>query len=624
MTRSLAHRGPDGCGVFVNGDVALGHRRLSIVDPEDGHQPMHSDDGSLRISFSGEIFNYVELREDLRARGHRFRTKSDTEVILNLYREHGEDCLRLLNGEWAFALWDGPRRKLFLSRDRFGVRPLFYAEAGGLLTFASEIKALFQNPGLPRTLDVKALDQLFTFWAPLTPRTLFRGVSEVRPGHSLVFSEAGRRERRYWHLPEPYVDADDTRDTQARADQLLELLVDATRLRLRADVPVGAYLSGGLDSTLTAAVATRFTTAALRTFSVTFDDPAFDERAYQQEAVRHLGSKHDTCHCTEADIARVFPDVIWHAERPLLRTAPAPLFLLSQRVREQGYKVVVTGEGADEMLGGYDIFKEAKIRRFWSAAPNSTRRPLLLRRLYPYMISVQAQPAAYLRAFFRVTDADCASPFFSHLPRWELTTRLKLFYSSGLRAQLEGYDPLADLHAQLPAAYAGWGDLARAEYLETSLLLPGFILSAQGDRMGMAHGVEGRFPFLDHRIADLAASVPPRLKMKALTEKYLLKRAARGLVPPSIVARKKQPYRAPDAQCFLGANRKTPDYVADMLSPERLDEYGLFNSSAVQRLVSKALGGADLGVKDSMSVVGILSTQLLVDRFIRTPPDALD
>jgi asparagine synthase (glutamine-hydrolysing) len=623
MTRSLAHRGPDGCGTFVEGQIGLGHRRLSIVDLQSGQQPMASEDGSLWIAFNGEVFNYVELRDDLRARGHRFRTQSDTEVILHLYQAHGEDCVRFLNGEWAFAIWDGQRRRLFLSRDRFGVRPLFYSVAGRTLVFGSEIKSLFLNPELPREVDVEALDQLFTFWAPLAPRTLFKGVFEIRPGHSLVFSEGGCREHRYWRLPEPAANIDNGCDDQAEADRLLDLLVDATRIRMRADVPVGAYLSGGLDSTLTAAVATRFT-SGLRTFSVTFDDPAFDERGYQQEAVRHLGTAHDTCHCTEEDIARVFPDVIWHTERPVLRTAPAPLFLLSQRVRQQGYKVVVTGEGADEMLGGYDIFKEAKIRRFWSAFPNSTRRASLLRRLYPYMKSVQAQPPAYLRAFFRVTEDDCRSPFFSHLPRWELTARLKRFYSGDLRKQLGGYDPIAELHAQLPDGYAKWGDLARAEYLETALLLPGYILSSQGDRMGMAHGVEGRYPFLDHRVAELAASLPPRLKMKALNEKYLLKRAARGLVPPSIVARKKQPYRAPDARCFVGANRETPDYVADMLSPRRLSEYGLFNPAAVERLVSKARGGEGLGVKDNMSVVGILSTQLLVNQFIKAFPHAGD
>ena len=450
---------------------------------------------------------------------------------------------------------------------------------------------------------------------------MFKGVLEVRPGHSLLVSDGGMTERCYWQLPVLTAGADESPSEESRAECLLDTLEDATRLRLRADVPVAAYLSGGLDSTLTAAVARRFA-PDLHTFSVTFDDPALDERNHQAEAVRYLGTAHDACHCTEDDIARVFPEVIWHAELPLLRTAPAPLFLLSERVSSRGFKVVVTGEGADELLGGYDIFKEAKIRRYWSASPQSTLRPLLLHRLYPYMNGLQSQPAAYLRAFFRVTDEDCASPFFSHLPRWELTARLKRFYSHDTRTALKTYDPLADLEAHLPKEYAGRGDFARAEYLETALLLPGFILSAQGDRMGMAHAVEGRFPFLDYRVAELAATLPPRFKLRALNEKYLLKRAAAGLVPPSIIQRKKQPYRAPDVRCFFSATRKTPEYVDEMLSPSQISANGLFDASAVCRLVQKARRGDALGVKDSMSVIGILSTQILIDRFIRKAADA--
>ncbi len=620
MVRSLSHRGPDGCGTFVDGSLGLGHCRLSIVDLAGGHQPMTTDDGSLSISFNGEIFNYLELRDDLIARGHQFRTKSDTEVILHLYREYGDHCLRFLNGEWAFALWDASRKRLLLSRDRFGVRPLFYTAADRTLLFASEIKALFQHPGVERQLDLETLDQLFTFWAPLPGRTVFRDVFEVRPGQSLVVEKDHISERSYWQLPVALNDRVISNEDEA-TERLVEMFTDAVRLRLRADVPVGAYLSGGLDSTFATAVAARLS-PTLQTFSITFNDPSLDEREYQLEATRHLRTAHDACHCSEDDIARVFPDVIWHTERPVLRTAPAPMFLLAKRVRERGFKVVVTGEGADELFGGYDIYKEAKIRRYWASHPGSTQRPLLLRRLYPYMPSVQSQPPAYLRAFFRVSEQDCHSPFFAHLPRWGLTSRLKRFYSSDVRATLQGYDPLAELEAQLPSEYSRWDDLGRAEYLETALLLPGFILSAQGDRMGMAHAVEGRFPFLDHRVAEFAASLSPRLKMRALNEKYLLKRAASGFVPPAIIRRNKQPYRAPDANCFVHHTRKSPEYVSELLSPQKLSEFNIFDPSAVTRLLAKARREDTLGVKDSMSVIGVLSTQLLIDRFVRTGPDA--
>ena len=623
MTRSVAHRGPDGCGVFIDGSVGLGHRRLSILDLEGGQQPLTSADGSLRITFNGEIFNHVELMHDLRLRGCRFSTRSDAEVILQLYREHGDDCVRLLNGEWAFAIWDATRRRLFLSRDRLGVRPLFYTVANDCFIFGSEIKAIFQNPEVPRSLDVEALDQVFTFWTPLPSRTLFRHVCELPPGHSLVVEDREVRLQRYWELPAPPAPGEPARDEQEAAEQLLELITDATRIRLRADVPVGAYLSGGLDSTLTAAVAQNLTADRLRTFSVAFDDPAFDESGFQTEAAKHLGSDHYSYRCAEREIAAAFPEVIWHTERPILRTAPVPLFLLSKRVRQQGYKAVLTGEGADELLGGYDIFKETKIRTFWSAFPESKIRPRLLRRLYPYLPDLQNQPDPYLRAFFRVTPDDCASPFFSHLPRWQVTSGLKRFYSADLRSQLRGYDPIEALTAAVPAAYPQWDSFSRAQYLESAHLLPGYILSSQGDRVSLAHGVEGRFPFLDHRVVEFASGLPVGLKMKGLNEKYLLKRAAKGLVPSSIIRRRKQPYRAPDVASFFAPGIRRAGYIEELLSETRLSQDGLFHPPAVARLVSKARRGR-LGTKDNMSVCGILSTQLLVDRFVRSFSHASD
>jgi asparagine synthase (glutamine-hydrolysing) len=618
MTHSLAHRGPDGVGTVIEDGMALGHRRLSILDHEGGHQPMSTEDGSLWISFNGEIFNCVELRDELAARGYAFRTRSDTEVVLQMYRAYGDECVQRLNGDWAFALWDRQKRRLLLTRDRMGVRPLFYTTHQGVFAFASEVKALFQLPGVRRAIDPQALDQFFTFWTPLPGKTFFRDIDEVPPGYSITVSQGEIRRHRYWSAG-ALVHPDNGQPEARSSEQLLDLLTDATRIRLRADVSVGAFLSGGLDSTVTAALAARLSPGALRTFSLTFDDPALDETAHQREASARLGTEHVERRCSESDVAEVFPEVIWHTEKPVLRAAPAAIFLLSRTVREQAYKVVVTGEGADEWLGGYDIFKEAKIRQFWSVYPESTRRAQLLRRLYPYMPALQAQPAPYLRAFFDVTPEDCASPLFSHLPRWRLTARLKRFYSPALRDELRGYEALDVLMSDLPEGYGGWDLLSRGGYLETAHLLPGYILSSQGDRMSMAHGVEGRYPFLDHRVVEFAASVPSRLKLKVLNEKYILKRAAAHLVPASIAARKKQPFRAPDGSSFLRAGRTPPEYVSTLLSPARLAEDGLFDPSAVQHLTAKAMSGRPMSVKDDMALVGILSTQLLVERFVRTP-----
>jgi asparagine synthase (glutamine-hydrolysing) len=619
MVRTLGHRGPDAMSYLTDAACGLAHTRLSIIDVEGGHQPMSHADGRLSITFNGEIFNYIELRKDLSTRGHRFATRSDTEVILHLYEEYGEDCVRHMNGQWAFAIWDAHRRKMFLSRDRMGVRPLFYTVANGAFVFGSEIKAILASGLVTPALDPGALDQLFTFWTPLPGRTMFRNIAELPAGHSLTVNGDEPTIRRYWH-PE-YTTLSEVNE-DAAAGQLLDLLIDATRIRLRADVPVGAYLSGGLDSTIITAIIKRFTTTPLRSFSLGFEDVEFDESSHQRQVTEFLETDHEAVHCTNDDIAQIFPKVVYHAEKPMLRTAPAPMMLLSRLVRDRGYKVVLTGEGSDEVFGGYDIFKETKIRRFWSKFPGSKIRPALLRRLYPYMKNIQAQPEAYLRAFFRTSAEDCADPFFSHLPRWSLTAKLKLFYAHDFRTQIGAYDPLGDLSRTLPPTFSEWDSFTQAQYLETAHLLPGYILSSQGDRMGMANSVEGRFPFLDHRVVQFAASLPPRLKMKVLNEKYLLKRAVRGLIPEAVRSRKKQPYRAPDAKSFFGASGKLVDYADDLLAPRRLAEDGIFNPAAVERLVAKARTGQDLGTKDNMAFVGILSTQSFVHQFIRTSTHA--
>jgi asparagine synthase (glutamine-hydrolysing) len=317
--------------------------------------------------------------------------------------------------------------------------------------------------------------------------------------------------------------------------------------------------------------------------------------------------------CSYEDIAESFPAVIRHTEQPIVRTSPAPLFLLARLVRENGYKVVLTGEGADETMGGYDIFKEAKIRRFWGRNPASTRRPLLLKRLYPYMQEMQRQSPAYLKRFFHVTTEDLANPFFSHLPRWAVTARLKGFLSDAVRAELSSCNALCDLEHSVPRSFGSWDPANQAEYLEAKYLLPGFILSSQGDRMAMAHAVEGRYPFLDHRVVEFAAALPPRLKMKVLDQKHLLKQAAHGLVPESIRKRPKQPYRAPDGKSFLGPAGR---YVDALLSPDTVRRQGIFDPRAVGALLAKFTSGRGTGTADNMAFVAILSTGLLLDEFL--------
>jgi asparagine synthase (glutamine-hydrolysing) len=613
MIGAVRHRGPDDCGIATDGFVGLGHARLSIIDVQGGHQPMHSSDGNLTITFNGEIFNYLELRAQLESRGHSFRTRSDTEVILHLYEEEGEQCVHKFNGQWAFAIWDRKRQRLFLSRDRLGVRPLFYTHTPRGFLFASEIKALMQHPSVSREIDLQALDQVFTFWSPLPPRTLFKNIFQLPPGSSLTVDQHGLRVNQYWSISYPAADEAFSCDEENLASQLLDLLVDATRVRLRSDVPVGAYLSGGVDSTAIAALAKEIAGGRLRTFSLTFDELEFNEADFQIEAVRFLETNHSSLACSKPDIASLLPSVVWHCEQPILRTAPAPMLQLSRFVKSNNYKVVLTGEGADELFGGYDIFKEAKIRRFWARDTTSQLRSSLLKRLYPYVEGLQRQPLAYLQRFFRISDADLASPFFSHLPRWELTARLKLLLSPGVHKELEGYDATDDLLQILPTEFRSWSAFSRAEYLETTGLLPGYILSSQGDRMAMANSVETRFPFLDHRVVDFATKLSPNLKMKGLSEKYLLKRAVSKLVPSQVLKRFKQPYRAPGASCFLG--NSSPEYVEALLSPSALRNSGIFDPNAVAALIKKLRSRQLVSTKDNMALTGVLTTQLLYQQF---------
>ena len=615
MLGTLRHRGPDEFGIYRDRWVGLGNARLSILDLCSGQQPIRNEDGRLWIVYNGEVFNFVELRPELEARGHRFYTNTDTEVILHLYEDYGPGCLNHLNGQFAVAIWDTRERSLFLARDRMGIRPLFYTALNGQLVFGSEIKALLAHPEVQAAIDPASLDQIFTFWSTLTPLTAFRDVHELPPAHYLLAREGQLTIEPYWTLDF----SPDARTRQDYLDEFESLMIDATRIRLRADVPVGAYLSGGLDSSVTSAIVRKYNDNQLDTFSIAFADSQFDESRFQQEMAAFLGTNHHIVHCTDADIGRVFPDVIWHAETPVLRTGPAPLFLLSNLVHEHGLKVVLTGEGADEILAGYNIFKEMKVRRFWAREPDSQIRPLLLKRLYPYISGLSSGSGAYLKAFFQRGLGDTDSPFYSHAIRWTNTARIRRFLNES-EGEISFGEGTAQRWPPLPAAFDGWSYLAQAQYLEMTIFLSQYLLSSQGDRMAMAHSVEGRFPFLDHRVVEFCNRLPPHLKMRGLTEKWLLKQLGRKLVPDEIWQRPKQPYRAPIHRSFLG--EKVPEYVREVLSEPALASAGLFKPAAVAGLVRKAEQLGRLGEVEEMALVGILSTQILYQRFVQAfqPP----
>ncbi len=615
MIGRLRHRGPDGSGYYRDDQTILGHARLAIIDTAGGAQPLANEDDTVWVTFNGEIFNYVELRAQLRDRGHRFRTASDTEVIVHAWEEWGPECFARFNGQWSIAIWERLNRRLVLSRDRMGVRPLYYHLSPHRILFASEVKAIFADPSVPRALDAAGLKEVLTFWSTIAPRTQFAGIDQLPPGHYATWDRHGLQVAPYFRMEFPQRGAEAGQDLATNAAGLRERVVEATRLRfLRSDVPVGAYLSGGIDSSVTAAVIRRFTDAPLHTFSLRFADAEFDEGIFQRQMSRALGTDHKDVVVSGADIVGIFPEVIWHAEATLLRAAPAPLFLLSRLVRENGFKVVVTGEGADEVLGGYDLFREARARLFWARDPKSAVRGRAAEMLYPWMVRNPAQAPQFARAFFG-QHLDPTDPGLSHRPRWNSTSALLTMLSPVMREAVAA-SPATDIAGLMPSESVDWDPLSRAQWLETTTLLPGYILASQGDRMLMANSVEGRFPFLDPNVVAYSNALPARHKLFGLEEKALLKHAFADLVPEAIRNRPKQPYRAPDAASFFTGDR--PDWLETALSREAVLAAGIFEPGQVDGVMSKAArrGGAGMGNTDNMRVLAVVSTQLLHQQFI--------
>ncbi len=614
MAEEIIHRGPDEGGIWINDDQTVGfaHRRLSIIDLSSGQQPMHTPDGQLSLVFNGEIFNYIELRQQLIAHGHSFQTESDTEVILYLYRQYGLDFVSYMNGQFAIALWDHQQRRLVLARDRVGICPLYYTKQQDQLIFASEIKAI--RPALKQGLKINhaALDQIFTFWSTVSPATIFEGINEVQPGQMLVIENGQVNRHQYWDWQ---FDSNDYwhSSEQEQADQLHDLLIDATKIRLRADVPVGAYLSGGLDSSVLVAMIHHYGGVDLRTFSLNFDEAGFDEKSYQSQLIEHLNANHSHLLVKNEDISKHLADTIFHTESPILRTAPVPMGLLSGSVRHHGYKVVLTGEGADEVLGGYDIFKEAKVRQFWATNPNSSFRPLLLKKLYPYLNLPQSDQGTYLKQFFGEALDQPNHIAFSHLPRWTTTAKAKMFYSQDFSSSLNE-NALDTMVSSLPDTLNLMHPFNRAQYIESKSLMAGYLLNSQGDRMLSKNSVEGRFPFLDHRVIEFANKVHPKYKMKGLNEKNLLKKAMAKYLPKEIVYRHKQPYRAPDVKAVSG--QLLDQGCRELLSEKAINENGFFDGKKIQFLLKKADSGRTLTTSESQALVGILSTQILCQQFI--------
>ncbi len=615
MLTRIKHRGPDESGIYVSDKVALGSVRLSIIDLASGTMPISSSDKNFWIVFNGEVFNYIELKEELIEKGYTFETSSDTEVVLKLYEEYGVEALTRLNGQFAIAIWDKNKEELFLARDRVGIRPLYYTEVDETFVFASEIKSLIEFSGVKPKISAKALAEYFTFWTALSPNTAFEGIFEVPPGTFIKLNSKGKKITRYWELPTPKQGDYKYNNIESATKDLEAIFSDAVKLRLRADVPVAAYLSGGLDSSVTTSFIKKISPKNLKTFSIGFSEKDFDESSYQNTAVKYFKTEHASIEINPQEIAENFKDVIWHTEAPLLRTAPTPMSLLAKNVKDHHIKVVITGEGADELLGGYNIFKETKIRRFWAKDPDSKYRPLLLKKLYPYLPQMNNASSNVLKMFFGYKLKETESPVYSHLLRWNNTSRIKNYLSEDYKKEVEEYDPISLFENEIGEKLDGLDSLTKAQWIELNLFMSGYLLSSQGDRMAMANSIEGRYPFLDHRVIEFCMQLSPDLKLNGLNEKYLLKKMMKGRLPESILNRSKQAYRAPIKSVFISDH--LPEEVAELLSEEKIISAGIFNPDHVALLLQKMKKNKQVSEVDNMALTGILSTQILYDLFVK-------
>ncbi len=608
MLALMHHRGPDEAGYYFDDRVGFGTARLSIIDLSTGQQPIADESGRWWIAYNGELYNYKELRVELESLGHRFQSTSDTEVLLHAWMEWGADALPRCNGAYAFAIYDRAEGELALGRDRYGKRPLFYTEVGGSFVFASEMKSFLAFPGARFDFDEAQLASIFTVWTPLPDQSGFAGMQQIPNGWYLKIGPRGRTLAPYTTLDWP-AEGRFTGSAGEAIERTREILSDAVRLRLRSDVEVATYLSGGLDSAITTQLALANGLSQVHSFSITFEDKEFDESSDQLELSRYLGTKHTALPVRHGDIARSFPDAMWHAEVPVFRTAFVPMFLLSRLVNEKGIKVVLTGEGSDESFLGYDIFKEAILRDGFDAERDADK----LRKLYPYLPHFNDANSKALASVFAQFSHEKTPGLFSH----ELRFHNSLF---GLRLLKQSRDGLADLKAYLAdndPVFGRLGLVERAQWLEWKTLLPGYLLSTQGDRMSMAHSVEGRCPFLDYRVVEWAARLPQDLKLGPnMDEKWILKQAFPDTLPASILKKPKQPYRAPDLSAFLGA--RDADYTEALFSERELAKMPFLNGAFCQQFLKKVRNAPPGGIsqRENQAFILLLSVALLHRYFV--------
>ncbi|WP_406012012.1 asparagine synthase (glutamine-hydrolyzing) [Streptomyces sp. NBC_00984] len=608
MLSNICHRGPDEAGYYLDDGIAMGAVRLAIVDLADGSQPMSDPSQRYWICFNGELYNHIELRAELEALGRPFRTDhSDTEVVLQAWIQWGTDCFSRFNGAFAVAIRDAVSGDLVLARDRYGKRPLFYADHGGDFLFASEMKAFRAFPGFRFAFDPRELATIYATWTPLPDRTPYQGIRQLPMGSVLTLGAGRRSLRPYEDLS---FDVPGFDGSEAEAIELIrETLHTSVEMRLRSDVEVGVYLSGGLDSSVVTRLATQLSPHQVRTFSVAFQDKTFDESDSQRLVAEHLGTRHSSVAISGTDITDNFRSAVYHAEVPTFRTSFVPMFLLSRHVRDAGIKTILSGEGSDEAFLGYSLFRETLLRRQWNELPDDERRTRLAG-LHPELAHFGPAHQAHLLGLYQQFSVERLPGLFSHEMR----------YQNGLfaaRLLPDGREPFGDLLALVAGTpgYAQMSAVHKAQWLEYKTLLAGFLLSTQGERAALAHGVENRCPFLDPAVVRAAASVNLRYD-DGQVEKALLKKAFRAELPEWTTRRPKQPYRAPGSTAF---KENRPDYLELLLSDHELAELGFVDQRFARRLVNKVMASPveEISTKEDHAFLYLLTTAVLHRQFVR-------
>jgi asparagine synthase (glutamine-hydrolysing) len=604
MLPAIEHRGPDDEGTFVDDAVALGSRRLSIIDLPGGSQPITNEDETVVIVFNGEIYNYRELRAGLLRRGHSLRSASDTEVIVHLYEDLGEDCVRELDGMFAFALWDARKGRLLLVRDRLGIKPLYYATGPDRVVFASEIKALLQHPSVAARLDLPALGNFLSLKYVPAPQTMFEGITALPPGHMLSCGPSGIALRCYWDVS--YRREGPAASEHDYAEQLVDLLRASVHSQLVSDVPFGAFLSGGVDSSTVVALMSQFLEQPVKTFAVGYagDGAEASELPYARMVAERYGTDHHEVLITPRDFIDQAEKVVWHLDQPIADDACLANYMVARLARRH-VKMVLTGEGGDELFAGYARYVGERFAPAFKLLPRgalslllraSGRLPLLRRpKLALYALS-QRDDLHRMTAWF---------PLFNTDMRAELAT-------GGLELALEGRSADEVFGAQLARSDAG-DALSRMLYVDTKLWLPDDLL-ARGDKMSMAASLEARVPLLDHRLVEFAAQLPPNMKVRRLARKYLLKRVAREWLPPAIIERPKQGFPVPISLWF---RREAREFLRDNLSESAVRARGLFEPAYVRQLLERH----DSGHSDHGSLLwGLLSVELWHQLYIDKDP----